>query len=748
MSGDAQLGIAGQELPHPVVVRVTDAAGKVIPGVPVTFQVTDGGGQVSDASAQTNSGGTASARWTLGTSVGQAQALQAAVSRGPGALLVVTFTATVKPAAASQLLALAGNGQTGALGQVLPESLAVRVADQYGNGVAGIAVTWTVGDPSGSIVARAAMSDDKGVAKAAWTLGARLDVPHVVTATVAGLSATTFTATATVPATARLERVAGDTQRAPAGTALPESLAVRLTLASGAPIQGGLIQWTVTAGGGTLGPATSVTDATGVAKTGWVLGTAIAANEATAEVAGLPPVSFAAQTTADSPAVIEKAGGDNQHGVPGQFALDSLIVLVRDRYGNPVPEAVVAFATTRGNGTVASATANTDASGRAATRFTLGQTGTENEVMASVGSASPATFSIVGTPGADWALSVVAGVSWTRAAGSWIPGLQVRLTDGSGRGLEGASVVWSATDSGRPASPTTLTGVGGVASNSWKVSCVMGTQVMTATVTGVTPATIPAKVGQDEPPILVGSSGLPTTAPPHSTHTVVLTTVGRNGCPVSGVSPGIWPIAELGRPPTGMTVTGAGPSDAAGRITLNVTLGGYIGGQCLEIFINPPGDSQLCTRAVLADYSRFEIVPDPVVLVGRLATAKVGLAAADPEGRPVWGAYWRSLDTAIVQWIAHLDYTATVYAMRNGTGRIVAWIGDRADTAFVRVEGVTSLGGIGGGDVAEGPQGVERSVRGANDITSITWTASTASTTRQAASARLTALRAPRFKAR
>jgi hypothetical protein len=89
VSGNGQSAGIGQKLGNPLVVKVLDATNAPIQGVTVTWRVTGGGGSVSPASGPTNSQGTASAEWTVGTSPGP-QALTASVS----SLTPVSFTAT------------------------------------------------------------------------------------------------------------------------------------------------------------------------------------------------------------------------------------------------------------------------------------------------------------------------------------------------------------------------------------------------------------------------------------------------------------------------------------------------------------------------------------------------------------------------------------------------------------------------------------------------------------------------------
>lgn len=106
VSGDAQSGVVGQELPQPVVVKVVDANGNAVSGQAVNFRVTDGGGSVFAGASVTNADGIAQERWTLGTVAGAQQTLEArAVDNATGqALVFATFHATATADAAAALL--------------------------------------------------------------------------------------------------------------------------------------------------------------------------------------------------------------------------------------------------------------------------------------------------------------------------------------------------------------------------------------------------------------------------------------------------------------------------------------------------------------------------------------------------------------------------------------------------------------------------------------------------------------------
>lgn len=70
VAGDAQVGTAGQQLPDPLVVRLTDPLGRPLDEQPVTFHVTSGEGSVFAGSVLTDEEGRAQEWWTLGSAEG------------------------------------------------------------------------------------------------------------------------------------------------------------------------------------------------------------------------------------------------------------------------------------------------------------------------------------------------------------------------------------------------------------------------------------------------------------------------------------------------------------------------------------------------------------------------------------------------------------------------------------------------------------------------------------------------------
>lgn len=91
ISGDEQIGTAGQVLPSPLVVQANDALGNPVSGASLVFAVSQGGGSVSPTTASTGAGGRASTTYTLGTAAALPQRVSAGIT---GTSVLVSFSAT------------------------------------------------------------------------------------------------------------------------------------------------------------------------------------------------------------------------------------------------------------------------------------------------------------------------------------------------------------------------------------------------------------------------------------------------------------------------------------------------------------------------------------------------------------------------------------------------------------------------------------------------------------------------------
>ena len=197
-----------------------------------------------------------------------------------------------------------------------------------------------------------------------------------------------------------LTRVAGDDQTGPVGARLPDPLIVRVLGAGQTPAAGRRVAFVPVQGtaDGSLDPDTAVTNSQGEAFSIWVLGTDPGEHQVEARLVAEdtmpPPVVFSASAVAGAPDTLAAASTVNRVGRRNQELGDPLVVRVADRYGNPVPGAVVGWTVTAGEGEVSAAETATGADGTAQVTWTLGNRIGVQKVAASVPGAngSPVTF--------------------------------------------------------------------------------------------------------------------------------------------------------------------------------------------------------------------------------------------------------------------------------------------------------------------------------------------------------------------
>ncbi len=189
VGGDGQTAVAGTTLPTPPAVLVTDARGKPLSQVAVTFTVVGGGGSVSSGTATTDDAGMAAVQWTLGPLVGTNTLFAQTAD-----LAIVSFTAVGNAGQPALLAIISGDGQAALVGTALPVPPTVVVLDAQGNPVGDVSVEFTVTSGGGSLTGTPAVSNSIGIAAAGWTLGATAGI-NTVDAVVTGVALVTFFAT-------------------------------------------------------------------------------------------------------------------------------------------------------------------------------------------------------------------------------------------------------------------------------------------------------------------------------------------------------------------------------------------------------------------------------------------------------------------------------------------------------------------------------------------------------------------------
>jgi hypothetical protein len=291
---------------------------------------------------------------------------------------------------ASKIELVDGNNQNGAAGEPLGDSLVVLVTDRRGAPVAGQQVAFEVltDAPGSQVKPDVAETSSQGKAKAQWTLGTVSGTQKVVARVVGadGLEVS-FNAVVGSGGAVRIEPVSGDEQTGRVGTALDDSLVVRVLDQFGNPVAGVEVDWD--ADRGSVDPASVTTGADGRAATLRTLGSSTGDQTATAQSSGLDgsPVTFTSHAAAGSASRLLRVSGDRQTGAPGAQLSDPLVVRLVDAQGNGVPDHPVSWVVGAGGGQVDSPNSNTSANGEASTHWTLGSArdNTVNAVVSGVG---------------------------------------------------------------------------------------------------------------------------------------------------------------------------------------------------------------------------------------------------------------------------------------------------------------------------------------------------------------------------
>lgn len=211
-----------------------------------------------------------------------------------------------------------------------------------------------------------------------------------------------LTLPAPTPPSLRLDVLTGNDQTGNVGETLGAPVVVIVRNTALVPIPNRQVVFASTGEGvSAFDPATAMTDAQGKALTHWRLGTVPGPYTGTATVVAQddsipPPAPFTATANAGSPDSVRAEGQTIQSGNRGEPVDDPLVVVVVDRYGNPVPSVEVTWTAETGNGELSPASGTvTDTDGRSSVTWTLGNRIGIQQVTANVHDliGSPVTFS-------------------------------------------------------------------------------------------------------------------------------------------------------------------------------------------------------------------------------------------------------------------------------------------------------------------------------------------------------------------
>lgn len=296
-AGDNQTAQVGATLPTRPAVLVRNASGAPMDDVTVVFNVSSGGGQITDSVLVTDQVGIATiGSWTLGIIAGT----QTLTARAGGLSTVITVTAISAPISTSAST-VSTSPDTVAAGSV--SVLALQARDGYGNPVTtgGLTVTFSAsgGTSTGSIGPTVDNGDGTYIADFSGELAG---TATTIDATIDGTPVTSTSPTVTVVAgpPTQMDAVSGDDQSTMVGLSVPIAPTVIVYDDFGNPVPSASVTFTVTGGDGTVTGSPSTTNGAGrAALTSWTLGLVAGVNTLSA-IAGTAQYNFTATTTVPS----------------------------------------------------------------------------------------------------------------------------------------------------------------------------------------------------------------------------------------------------------------------------------------------------------------------------------------------------------------------------------------------------------------------------------------------------------------
>ncbi len=613
-------GTVGQAITPIPSVKVTDQNNNPVQGVTVTFDVTQGGGGVSDgsgsgasASVATNASGIASlASWTLGTVAG-ANAITASATDAGGAPLgnsPITFSATAAAGGATALVIVTPPPAGAQSGVTLGQQPVVALRDAFGNAVARSGVLVTASVPGGGVLLRGTLTASTNSGGSASFSGLNLFGPvgsYPIAFASSGLTPDTSAAIALSAGPAALLGIT--TQPSPSAQsgvpfAVQPVLQVRDSSGNAVAANGVLITATLASGTGTLGGASATTGPTGAAT---FAGLAITGSAGTRTLSfgatGLGSVVSATVTLgAGSPTQLALLTQPSTTAQSGSVLARQPVVELRDASGNTVPLANVVVAATitghpsgvvlGGADTVVTGSAGSAAFSGLTLSGPAGNYSLTVNVVSGAGGVAPVTSGTIAlSAGSGTALTLEVPPPASAQSGvTFFPAPVLQLRDGSGNGVSQAGVaVFATITSGAGGvvggTDTVLTNASGVATfSALNIAGPVGSYILSfggSGLTGVTSGAIALTAGPaaalalTTQPAAVAQSGVVLTQQP------VVRLEDASGNPVAQAGTVVTASIATGGGSLGGTLTAT--TDPQGSAAFNgLALSGTVGSRTLR----------------------------------------------------------------------------------------------------------------------------------------------------------------------
>ncbi|PLX95943.1 MAG: hypothetical protein C0621_02950, partial [Desulfuromonas sp.] len=505
-----------------------------------------------------------------------------------------------------------------------------KVLDSLGDGIQGVTVTFA---SQGGTFSVPAQTDPSGITTAVFTAGGKVGEYDLVAASGGVSGKATITVVAGTPLVSSV-----NTSPSTVAPGSEASISARVTDASGNPITGENVTFSVSANNsdGSLATTVATTDDLGLATVAYTAGNSLSSASVTdtitatvgsSSLSGNLTVSSSSLTVGD---VTLTMGSDSL--TAGSGATTNAFTVVSDKDGNPLPGVEVYFSAPLG-ATVAPASVVTDAGGLASATVTVGTTAGSGQVRASAGGTTAAA-DITFTPGAPSVVTLTAAPSLIRPTGSSTA--ETLVKDANGNVVSDTLVSFVTTNNTSGASLDSsyaTTDASGFARVTYTAGNGNGTDTITATAGS---ASDTATVQADSTATVVGSLTLASSA-------AVLPADGSSTITLQAT---VLDDSSLAAP--GMTVTFAVDSGTGTLLSLtaNTNSSGvaqvvYRASSAVETAVLSATISGFTKKVVISQIdpvSTLLLTVDDLELVADgAATTTLTVTAADRDGSPVSG---------------------------------------------------------------------------------------------------------------
>ena len=411
----------------------------------------------------------------------------------------------VKPGAPDRIEIVSGNQQSVPINTTF-EPLRARIIDASQNPIPNWQVTFAVPSSGASAAlfpnatVRTTLDGLATITATANQVSGSYEVAVTASAKPEALRSTqavTFRLTNRPGQPADLRATSGSSQSAQVGTAFPLPLVVTVRDSSGNLLSNVDVSLGVPASGASavLAPAGPYkTDASGNVTVTAVANATVGSYNTTASVSGAGSVAFALTNAAVPPGSLSLTQGSGQTArVSSTFDLP-LQVLVKDASGTPLSESVVTFIKNdTGPSAVLSAEAvRTNESGLASVTATANTTAGSYQINVVARTGGSGVFTLTNVPGEAANIEAVGGTPQAAQINSHFSmPLRVRVIDGAGNAIPGATVTFEAPPTGASAilpAPSARTNDEGYATMTVTANTTAGSYFVTAKVQGVSSA--------------------------------------------------------------------------------------------------------------------------------------------------------------------------------------------------------------------------------------------------------------------